>query len=71
MLNSEVSEIKRIGEEEIEKLNKEVFLKDNSFEFCNLEDNDPETNLFYWCVFSNRFEIAEIFWVLGKVIVTF
>jgi hypothetical protein len=28
---------------------------------------EPELNLFFWAVFSNRCEIAKIFWRLGKV----
>jgi hypothetical protein len=31
------------------------------------DKNEPEMNLFYWCVLSNRREIAHIFWCLGKV----
>lgn len=31
---------------------------------------DPEFNLFLWCVLTNRFEIAKIFWQLGKVIMS-
>ena len=29
--------------------------------------NNPEVNLFFWCILSNRIEIAKIFWKLGKV----
>ncbi len=29
--------------------------------------SDPEIDLFYWCILSNRTEIAKIFWGLGKV----
>lgn len=28
---------------------------------------EPELNLFFWAVLSNRLEIAKIFWRLGKV----
>ena len=56
----------------IRKLNKELF-PGSRFPFLpvsfekNGTVNDPEMNLFYWSVLSNRFEIAKIFWRLGKV----
>jgi hypothetical protein len=28
---------------------------------------NPEIYLFYWCILSNRPEIAKAFWILGKV----
>ena len=44
-----------------------VLLLSPNFKFYDV-DNEPELNLFYWCVFSNRIEIAKIFWKMGKVI---
>ena len=37
--------------------------------FLDQEDipNNPEVNLFFWCILSNRIEIVKIFWKLGKV----
>jgi hypothetical protein len=56
----------------IRKLNKELF-PGSRFTFLpadfdkNGPVNDPEMNLFFWSVLSNRFDIAKIFWRLGKV----
>ena len=49
--------------EEIFKGQNFTFLTSN-FEDCN---TNPEMNLFYWCILSNRLEIAKTFWILGKV----
>ena len=36
-------------------------------DFANNDLKNPEMNLFYWCILSNRLEIAKTFWILGKV----
>ena len=40
---------------------------DSNFKFWDSINHEPEKNLFYWCILSNRIEIAKIFWKLGKV----
>ena len=56
----------------IKKLNKEIFPA-GLFKFLPPDFDkahsiiNPEMNLFYWSVLTNRFEIAKIFWRLGKV----
>ena len=57
----------------VKKLNKELF-PGSTFRFLPKSFNEtenviePEMNLFYWSVLTNRIEIAKIFWRLGKVI---
>jgi hypothetical protein len=41
------------------------FLPETFIEQTNI--NNPEMNLFFWCILSNRLEIAKTFWRLGKV----
>ena len=50
----------------LENINKVTSLIQD-FKFWD-ENGDPERNLFYWSILSNRIEIAKIFWLLGKVI---
>jgi hypothetical protein len=49
----------------------EEILKGKNFTFLtsNFDDcyTNPEMYLFYWCILSNRPEIAKAFWILGKV----
>ena len=53
---------------------KEIF-KGMNFEFLLPKDftqtdgsiDNPEMNIFYWCILTNRIEIAKTFWRLGKV----
>ena len=56
----------------IEMLNNEIFPSIH-FNFLpqskEVLDFDPIMNIFYWCVLSNRPDIAVIFWRLGKVII--
>ncbi len=53
-------------------LNKILFA-DSSFNFLPNKfvkkecENDPEMDLFYWAVLTNRIEISKIFWRIGKV----
>jgi len=49
--------------EEIFKGQNFIFLTSN-FDDCK---TIPEMILFYWCILSNRLEIAKTFWMLGKV----
>ena len=44
----------------------EILLISNSFKFWD-SINEPELNLFYWCVLSKRIEMAKLFWRFGKV----
>ena len=39
------------------------------FDFDQVDEKftNPEVNIFFWCILSNRIEIAKIFWKLGKV----
>jgi hypothetical protein len=58
--------------DQIQFVFKEIF-KGLSFSFLKETFNDqsdfknPEMNLFFWCILSNRLEIAKTFWRLGKV----
>ena len=64
----------KIKSENIAFIFKEIF-KGMSFkfllpkDFINTEKSiaNPEMNIFYWCILSNRLEIAKTFWLLGKV----
>lgn len=64
-----------VNVKDIKKLNERLFSGADfyflPFDFNNDNYNDcvvdPEMNLFYWCLISNRIEIAKIFWRLGKV----
>jgi hypothetical protein len=64
--------ITEIKPDHIEFVFKEIF-KGLSFSFLpetfteKTNINNPEMNLFFWCVLSNRLEIAKTFWRLGKV----
>ena len=58
--------IESLEEEDIELFNDTLLLNKN-FKFWDPINNEPEMNLFYWCVFSNRIEIAKLFWKIGKV----
>ena len=60
----------------IEKLRKEIFptvnfnilpTKKPFDESMNESIQEPEMFLFFWCILTNRIEIAKIFWKLGKV----
>ena len=44
-----------------------AFNINSNFKFWDSQNNEPEQNLFYWCILSNRIEIAKLFWKLGKV----
>ena len=57
----------RIDEEIIENLitDKRNVMLNNDLSYCN---NDVEMNLFFWCILSNRIELAKLFWKMGKVI---
>ena len=57
--------IDNLLERDIETFN-QVLLLSLNFKFWDTS-NDPEMNLFYWCVLSKRLEIAKIFWKRGKV----
>ena len=53
-------------------LNREIFPGKPFTFLSNFEEvehipSDPKMKLFYWCILSNRTEIAKIFWRLGKV----
>jgi hypothetical protein len=54
-----------LDEQDIQIFNNELLINKN-FEFWS-PHNDPEMNLFFWCVFSKRFEIAKLLWKMGKV----
>ncbi len=43
------------------------FLKETFADQFIHEYKNPEMNLFFWCILSNRLEIAKTFWRLGKV----
>jgi hypothetical protein len=58
--------IDNLEEKDIESFNK-ILLLNMNFKFWDASNNEPELNLFYWCIFSNRLEIAKIFWKIGKV----
>ena len=63
----------------IEKLRTEIFpfvnfhiLPENFkfekfYKFANELIDEPEIFLFYWCILTNRIEIAKIFWRIGNV----
>jgi hypothetical protein len=59
----------------IEKLRKEIFPTINFNLLPTIEESEsmnefveePEMYLFFWCILTNRIEIAKIFWKLGKV----
>ena len=56
----------------LEILSKKMRLNEE-FKFWEIDEKskDPIINLFYWSVLFNRFEIAKIFWRLGKVKIKF
>jgi hypothetical protein len=37
-------------------------------EYDFLIAKNPEMYLFFWCILSNRIQLAKIFWKIGKVI---
>jgi hypothetical protein len=57
--------IVNLEERDIQTFN-QVLLLSLNFKFWSSK-NDPEMNLFYWCILSKRLEIAKIFWKMGKV----
>ena len=52
----------------VKKLFKEIFIGIHFKFLYNPNDNYVnEMDLFYWCILSNRINIAKTFWRLGKV----
>ena len=67
--NQIISHCNKVEEADIEVFNRDLSLS-KIFKFWD-SANDPEKNLFYWCVFSKRLEIAKLFWKMGKVSVIY
>ena len=62
---NKVKIIDELDEIDLQIFNKELLLSKN-FKFWD-SNNDPDMNLFYWCIFSKRLEIAKLLWKQRKV----
>ena len=68
MQNKKKEIITELDEHDLQKFNQVLYLSEK-FKFWG-SNNDPEMNLYFWCVFSNRLKIAKLFWKIGKVFIS-